>query len=273
MILRAGVRASTFLQAIAASPAVASAEMAVLDATLSFLSEQRRYRYRGECGRPGADPSCWTEALTPHNIDLATFTGLPWLYLANTWCRSDKTSNVTLVCPCTPDGADWCPNASLDWSHGAAPPVPKGGAAPHPKSKKRPPSPCNVRRCFHTETIFVKFGLATLAERSPEILNSNEWSCAADHATSHREREQSSPAREGGTRNSPPRETEMASHPATSRAKDSHPANTRANESPEDREEPDGAGVRGVSPDEDTSGDETCGGGEEGVCGKDAADE
>jgi len=53
-----------------AHPRVVCVQSRVQGPSTSFdlCSQERGLRYRGECGRPGADARCWTAALQPHAL-------------------------------------------------------------------------------------------------------------------------------------------------------------------------------------------------------------
>jgi len=118
-----------------------------------------RFVYRGQCGHVSSTQDrCWTDALDGQFVSTKP---LPGLYLTGSWCDQDEVSNLTLTCPCIPEGGgDWC--------------IPSGQTLRS--------GPCGVQRCAASETLFVHFGTWQMSPRAHEILKANAWSCAADGA-------------------------------------------------------------------------------------------
>jgi hypothetical protein len=118
-----------------------------------------RFVYRGQCGHVSSTQDrCWTDALDGQFVSTKP---LPGLYLTGSWCDQDEVSNLTLTCPCIPEGGgDWC--------------IPSGQTLRS--------GPCGVQRCAASETLFVHFGTWQMSQRAHEILKANAWSCAADGA-------------------------------------------------------------------------------------------
>ena len=118
--------------------------------------EQGGFEYGAQCGRPSSvQDQCWVEAVRGQFVATRP---LPGLFLTGSWCAADDVGNLTLTCPCIPEGdGDWC---------GPDDPVSSEGDRP-----------CGVDKCRASETIFVHFGTWKMEQRAHEIDAANAWSC------------------------------------------------------------------------------------------------
>jgi len=197
MLFRRSSQAMSFLSATLNSPSRSSMyeEVVLADAVLSVLHEQGSLRYAGQCSRPGATLSCWSDVFAqPHakkdregNQADKKGTGkltrvwqepVGGVQLAETWCDLEPSANLSLVCPCSPplnkvngsltgletvDG--WCgeiEDADLPVRGSRA----QGGRMQDNKRK----GACDIQRCNDAEVLFVKFGPgAHFLARGPEV--------------------------------------------------------------------------------------------------------
>lgn len=170
-IVRRGPLADEILDR-AWTPKDSTDQTSIQDAILSLMHERdaadgkgrdrgpKGFVYGAQCGdSKSVQDQCWVDAVRGHFVATKP---LPGLYMTGSWCAPDEMSNLTLTCPCIPDGAgDWCLPADA------------------PSSATQ--MPCGVGHCHASETIFVHFGTWQMEHRAHEIDAANAWSCPNLH--------------------------------------------------------------------------------------------